>query len=165
MNDRELMQMALQALQESKPIDINDPTAFYRSAHAIEALRVALAQPEPEPVAWKDAPSKIYLQVCEENDCSQPFDSHIEVSWCQDKINDSDISYVRADIASPQREWVGLTEGETIDLALSAFELPEVSSETREKIHRDLVIAMNDQDSRLMLFAANIEAKLKEKNT
>jgi len=64
----------------------------------------------------------------------------------------------------PQREWQGLTEKETIDLALSAFALPEVSSETREKIHRDLVIAMNDQDSRLMLFAANIEAKLKEKN-
>ena len=65
----------------------------------------------------------------------------------------------------PKREWKGLTEGETIDLALSAFALPEVSSETREKIHRDLVIAMNDQDSRLMLFAANIEAKLKEKNS
>ena len=39
---REAAQMALQALQESKPIDIDDPAAFYRSAHAIEALRVAL---------------------------------------------------------------------------------------------------------------------------
>ena len=47
---REAAQMALRALQESKPIDINDPTAFYRSAHAIEALRAALAQPEQEPV-------------------------------------------------------------------------------------------------------------------
>lgn len=52
MNLREAAQMALQALQESKPIDINDPTAFYRSAHAIEGLRAALAQPEQEPVAW-----------------------------------------------------------------------------------------------------------------
>lgn len=43
---REAAQMALEALQESKPIDIDDPAAFYRSAHAIEALRVALAQPE-----------------------------------------------------------------------------------------------------------------------
>ncbi len=45
---REAAQMALDALQESKPIDIDDPAAFYRSAHAIEALRVALAQPERE---------------------------------------------------------------------------------------------------------------------
>jgi hypothetical protein len=47
MNLREAAQMALDALQENKPIDINDPTAFYRSAHAIEALRAALAQPKP----------------------------------------------------------------------------------------------------------------------
>ncbi len=40
---REAAQMALHALQESKPIDIDDPAAFYRSAHAIEALRAALA--------------------------------------------------------------------------------------------------------------------------
>ena len=39
---REAAQMALEALQESKPIDIDDPAAFYRSAHAIEALRAAL---------------------------------------------------------------------------------------------------------------------------
>jgi hypothetical protein len=45
---REAAQMALEALQESKPIDIDDPAAFYRSAHAIEALRKALAQPERE---------------------------------------------------------------------------------------------------------------------
>lgn len=66
------------------------------------ALDNPKAQPEPEPVAWKDAPSKIYLQICEESNCDQPFDSHIEVSWCQDKINDSDIPYVRADIAISQ---------------------------------------------------------------
>lgn len=47
-NLREAAKMALEALQESKPIDIDDPAAFYRSAHAIEALRAALAQPEQE---------------------------------------------------------------------------------------------------------------------
>lgn len=46
MTDRELMQQALDALLESKPIDINDPAAFYRNAHAIDALRVRLSQPE-----------------------------------------------------------------------------------------------------------------------
>ena len=48
MNIREAAQMALDALRESKPIDIDDPSAFYRSAHAIEALNVALAT-EPKP--------------------------------------------------------------------------------------------------------------------
>ncbi len=45
---------------------------------------------------WPDAPDVIYLQVCDDDVCEQTFDEH-EVSWCSDKINDSDIKYVRAD--------------------------------------------------------------------
>ena len=67
-------------------------------------------------------------------------------------------------IAPPQREWVGLTEKETIDLALNAFALPEVSLKQRLRLHQELVIAMNEPDSRLMIFAATIEQALKEKN-
>ena len=63
-----------------------------------------------------------------------------------------------------QREWVGLTEKETIDLALNAFALPEVSLKQRLRLHQELVIAMNEPDSRLMIFAATIEQSLKEKN-
>jgi hypothetical protein len=62
------------------------------------------------------------------------------------------------------REWQGLTEKETIDLALNAFALPEVSLEQRLRLHQELVIAMNEPDSRLMIFAATIEQALKEKN-
>ena len=62
------------------------------------------------------------------------------------------------------KKWKGLTEGETIELALNAFALPEVSLETRLKLQRELVNAMNESDSRMMIFAASIEAKLKEKN-
>lgn len=54
--------MALEALQESKPIDIDDPAAFYRSAHAIEALRVALAQPERE---WQGLTDQDYEAMAE----------------------------------------------------------------------------------------------------
>ena len=104
-------------------------------------LRAALAAKEPEPVAWTDAPTKIYLQVCEEINCDQPFDSHIEVSWCQEKINDSDILYVRADTAPPQREFIGLTDEEIWNT--DGYE------ETRI----------------LYRFARAIEVKLKEKNT
>ena len=63
-----------------------------------------------------------------------------------------------------RKEWVGLTEKETIDLALNAFALPEVSLEQRLRLHQELVIAMNEPDSRLMIFAATIEQSLKEKN-
>lgn len=55
----------------------------------------------------KDAPKTIYLQVCEENECDSEFSEHEGVTWCEDKINDSDIQYTRADI-SQQRTWVGL---------------------------------------------------------
>ena len=44
MTDKEVMQMAMTALQENWRTDQGDL--------AIEALRTALAQPEPEPVAW-----------------------------------------------------------------------------------------------------------------
>ena len=93
MTDRELMQQALDALQESKPIDINDPAAFYRNAHAIEALRTQLAQPEQD-----DG----YCQACEGNHCT---------------ANDG---CVARDNPPPQREWRGLTDDEAIEL-LPAF--------------------------------------------
>jgi hypothetical protein len=70
----------------------------------VNALRARLAQPEPEPVAWIDAPERIYLQVCDVSDCDEPFCDHHDVSWCQDKINDSDVEYIRADTAPPQRK-------------------------------------------------------------
>ena len=63
-----------------------------------------------------------------------------------------------------QREWVGLTEGETIELALNAFALPDFPIEARLQLQNELVIAMNTADSRMMRFAALIEAKLEEKN-
>ena len=46
MTDKEIMQMALDALDDG----CGKYTDEYRNL--IEALRTALAQPEPEPVAW-----------------------------------------------------------------------------------------------------------------
>lgn len=43
----------------------------------------------------KNAPEKIYLQVCEENECDADFHDHEEVTWCEEKIHDSDIEYTR----------------------------------------------------------------------
>ena len=72
--------------------------------------------------------------------------------------------YVKREYILP-KEWVGLTEGETIELALSAFALPDFPIEARLQLQNELVIAMNTADSRMMIFAALIEAKLEEKNT
>jgi hypothetical protein len=88
----------------------------------------------------KDAPKTIYLQVCEENECDSEFSEHEGVTWCEDKINDSDIKYTRADI-SQQRTWVGLTDEDKVSLC-KQFPL----SLTYNQINA-------------------IEAKLKEKNT
>jgi len=85
--------------------------------YAVELLRARLSAPEPEPVAFhKDAPERIYLQVCDDSDCDEPFCEHHDVSWCQDKINNSDVEYIRADPAPPQREWQGLTDDEIKDI-------------------------------------------------
>jgi hypothetical protein len=51
----------------------------------------------------KNAPEKIYLQVCEENECDADFYDHEGVTWCHEKIHDSDIEYNRADIAQTNR--------------------------------------------------------------
>lgn len=75
-----------------------------------EWLKANQAQPEQEPVAFPDAPTTIYLQVCDDMGCEEPFCEHHDVSWCEDKINNSDVKYIRADTAPPNREWVELTE-------------------------------------------------------
>ena len=143
--DRELIAQAIVALEyrtyQTRPIP--------NTNLAIEALRARLAQPEPEPVAWTDAPERIYLQVCDELDCEVPFSDHVEVSWCQDKINDSDIEYIRADTAPPQREWQGLTDEEVTACWSDGFNVCE------QKTVADL------RD----FIARAIEAKLKGKNT
>jgi len=64
----------------------------------------------------------------------------------------------------PYKKWVGLTEGETVEIALNAFALPEFPLEARLQLQSELVTAMNTPDSRMMMFAALIEAKLEEKN-
>ncbi len=71
--------------------------------------------------------------------------------------------YTRREYNLP-KPWQGLTEEETVEIALNAFALPEFPLEARLQLQNELVIAMNTQDSRMMMFAALIEAKLKEKN-
>lgn len=62
----------------------------------------------PQANGYPGAPERIYLQVCDDPDCGDTFAWHRqmgEVCWCEDRINDSDIEYVRADrMAEPPPE-------------------------------------------------------------
>ncbi len=96
-----------QALEQEKEIEIWGKPLY--------ELRQALKEAEAQPVdtvntlqervdetakrghdRWPDAPEVIYLQICDDEVCDLSFHAH-EVSWCEDKIYDSDIKYVRAD--------------------------------------------------------------------
>lgn len=46
----------------------------------------------------KNLPDKLYLQIGEEADDSDDFNSLYGVSWCDDQIHNNDVVYVREDI-------------------------------------------------------------------
>lgn len=112
---------------------------------AENAKELGLDYEPAQPVVWHDAPQTIYLQVCPEADhCEVRFADHDEVTWCQDKIHDSDIAYVRASTTQQppaQRTWQGLTDEEITD----------IWAESSPYYHEDD-------------FARAIEAKLRSKN-
>ena len=96
MTDRELMQMALDALEYERKA--NNPLDWSHD-NAIEALRAALAQPEPEPVAWKyETPDYASLQ------------------WKLTRGDWRDGTWTPLYTTPPQHKWQGLTEAERIDI-------------------------------------------------
>ena len=117
MTDRELMQDALDALNN-----------FDKGNHGmrwqvpiIKALRARLAQPEQEPVAWISHNAGLYH--CKPDESLNPLPLYT---------------------TPPQREWVGLTEGEYEAMA-------------------EQYVTNCYFDT--LKYAKAIEAKLKEKNT
>lgn len=97
MTDRELMQMALDALERYE-----DGKQVYFDEE-IEALRARLAQPEPEPVAW--------LFQNEETGLTECVDTQ-QVEWGFEKNNPRWQKIAPLYTAPPQREWQGLTDEE-----------------------------------------------------
>ena len=142
MNDRELMQQALDALIDAADSqswemqqNIDQHGEWYRrsvylkqatakSQEAIEALRARLAQPEQEPVAWMYNGN---LHIFDPSD------------WAEEPVRPL---YT----APPQREWQGLTDEEIEKLVY------DIRSQTTGVVATAYV-------------ARAIEAKLKEKNT
>jgi hypothetical protein len=91
MTDRELMKMAIDALEQPSPIG-----GFDNQAYVAKALRDRLAQPEPEPVAWGN--KKGEFKVHQEAD---------------DAFKSTAIPFYTA---PPKPEWVELSRDEVLDI-------------------------------------------------
>jgi hypothetical protein len=130
---REEAQQVLDALAPTYKMDLKDP-----QFQAVKILCTALAQPEPEPVAWMTIVDN--LKVWEDKYQIHPVKQNGD--WFQFPV------YLPG-TALPQREWQGLTDEQikeiTKQFALS-LAFPYDSPTTPE------------------MFARAIEAKLREKN-
>ena len=135
MTDKEVMQMALDALESSRVFvtsreKIKHPEGTEWYDKRIEALRTALAQLEPEPVAW------MYDWTTSDGEFIQDWTTSEAETLRDTKPNI--ISNIRP-LYTAQREWVGLTHKE----------------------HMEIMTGTMTTSSRM----AAVEAKLKEKNT
>ena len=144
MNDRELMQMALDALEYPGP---SWPDARQKIA---EALRARLAEPEPEPniEEMAEAVHNAYLTTCDALGWDVRPENRVPYAELTENSKELDRASVRAVLrftAPPQREWQGLTD------------------EERAQIW-DGIIKYIAGEIRINDFAKAIEAKLKEKN-
>ena len=100
MTDKEVMRMALDALQREADGWEEPPQ---KTVAALEALRTAIAQLEPEPVAW------MYDWTTSDGEFIQDWTT-IEAETLRD-TKPNNISNIRP-LYTAQREWVGLTDEE-----------------------------------------------------
>ena len=159
MTDRELMQQALDALDEDNYMSSTQWKALCRKT--CTALRARLAQPEPEELAaleeamieaWKIIPAdeeqlKRIAKLVGQEPVAQvqvAEDYHAHVIWTEG-VNPVDLDQKFLYTAPPQREWQGLTDEEIKQLWKDTPQLVGVYSYTD--------------------IAREVEAKLKEKNT
>lgn len=49
-------------------------------------------------------PEAIYLQVLVDDDGKPVYAPGDDITWCRDKINDSDVKYVRADLVAARQD-------------------------------------------------------------
>jgi hypothetical protein len=144
MNDRELMQQALEALVAS---GLSAHATKKAREVAINALRERLAQPEQEPVAWSWEHDGRVVNAF-------PFKPDAESDYWKAK-GWTTRPLVYGDTAPPPRQWVGLTNE-----AVNA----QVEAEMRHYWNGKYIDSSGARDQ-LTDFARAIETKLKEKNT
>ena len=149
MTDRELMQQALDALEQIRDAKVQRLELLPVYHETIEALRDQLAQPEPEPVAVIQQLWGIIDDIDTYSDVAKT-DDKLYRSLVERKQKDRWKTGITTDgytlnvplyTAPPQREWQGLTDEEIVGTdALGIYAKP------------------------LIEFARAIETKLKGKN-
>ena len=97
-----------------------------------------------KPIAWYDPTNGM---VSTDNDC--PLFTPLGQVWA----------------LYPPRTWVGLMEDEAMELALEIIARLNLPPTTKMQVEQQFIHALSNPNSLWMLFAAEIEAKLKEKNT
>jgi hypothetical protein len=164
---KEALKLALEAL-ESAEIDGNCEYG------ATEIIRKALAQP-PLPVQ----PDHIVDANKMAQPAQEPPSEWAGIKAILDEYGLQAIDFVadwkaqqelvfdcpRCGHVCSQRPWVGLTDEETIDLAVKVGARLDLPPATKMQLQQQFIDALRKPDSLWMLFARDIEAKLKEKNT
>ena len=149
MTDKEVMQMALDALDDG----CGKYTDEYRNL--IEALRTALAQPEPEPVAWgilntRPTEKQPLMMVM----LDEPEPSHLVVPLYTAPPAPTKLINVNGVLEQAgyvkKKEWVGLTCGDVVD----------AEQKCKHTVDENGNIHFADNAD----FAHAIEEKLKQKN-
>lgn len=105
MTDRELLQQALDALESWQKTCLDcgrSSEELGRATKSLQAIRTALAQPEPEPVAKVFLTEKLSLPCLRWLDLTRQFD-----------FKGGELLYT----APPKKEWVGLTDDQRIEIA------------------------------------------------
>jgi hypothetical protein len=108
MTKDEALQMALDAMVNRLAF------GAVRYEQAIEAIRTALAQPEPEPVAWFNS--------------NEAVDAYA-LSWHKKETHDTPLY-----TAPPKREWVGLTHKDYWELVQKTMSFNEVVEAIEAKL-------------------------------
>jgi len=144
MIDKEVMQMALDALEVSTDWDMNATGKQAQSIQVIKALRTALAQPEPAECDGGQCGIGGYCKQCPK---TQPEPE--PVAWISHNAGlyhgkpDESLNPLPLYLAPPQREWQVLTDEEHIQIAIDCGCL----------------------SADWVFYGAAIERKLKEKNS
>ena len=106
MSNKEVMQQALEALEQLDGIDTETECVTIDVGEVIDALRTALEQPDQEPVAW--AVQGITQMIRGEF-------AELDAKSKAKRIGGTCVAYPLY-TAPPQRSWVGLEPEEILDL-------------------------------------------------
>lgn len=125
MTNKELMQMAFEALESSRVFvtsreKIKHPEGTEWYDERIEALRACLAQPESEPVAWAYKVNNTWEQLSFIEPPNDAYDDDSLVPLYTAPPAPTKLINVNGVLEqagyAKRKEWVGLTEGELMDI-------------------------------------------------